>query len=391
MLLHRFAPPQACALDLCGGKGGDLLKFKKAAVRALVLADHASQSVKDAVQRYNEQTPLPFPATFVCADCHSVRLSSALPADLLFDFVSCQFALHYSFESEARAKTFAANIAERLRPGGTFVATFPSAEVLQAKLRASVDAQRQKASARRAQGDSNHNPPLRLEFGNNFYSVKFTSPCPLVEQQSAASAATDATAAAASSSSSLPPLPPLPASPFGVQYSFDLEDAISDCPEYLVSLPTLQSLLSPYDCELIYDRGLHAFFLDHCSDPEYGRLLRQMKVLGAEPYDRPLTAAEWEAIGVYRAVAFRRRMPGEVPGSYRDCSTAAAPALAGRSHAVDPSDPRAQRSRAEDEQRQHQGPLSKVSIKDIIVIHTPTQTATAGAAAAAASADTLMS
>lgn len=89
VLIHRFAPPNAVALDLCCGKvrrnrhnqfggnehlavllrahsltlvspsvcvvslhqGGDLLKFKKANVRTYVGADHALQSIKDGMQR----------------------------------------------------------------------------------------------------------------------------------------------------------------------------------------------------------------------------------------------------------------------------------------------------------------------------------------------------
>ncbi len=72
VLIQRYACPAATALDLCCGKGGDLLKFKKANVRYYVGADHALQSIKDAMSRYNDVTPLPFKATFICADCHSV-------------------------------------------------------------------------------------------------------------------------------------------------------------------------------------------------------------------------------------------------------------------------------------------------------------------------------
>ena len=39
----------------------------------------------------------------------------------LFDIVSCQFALHYSFESEAQAECMVRNAAECLRPGGFFI------------------------------------------------------------------------------------------------------------------------------------------------------------------------------------------------------------------------------------------------------------------------------
>ena len=375
VLIHRFACNSAVALDLCCGKGGDLLKFKKANVKYLVGADHAMQSIKDAVQRsarrqirlnasheklralatesaltrsplmsavrrYNEVTPLPFPATFICADCHSARLSPALPPSLQFDLVSCQFALHYSFESESRARMFAMNIGERLRPGGTFVATFPNADVLQKRLKQAIEQQRARAASRAATAAASSaagaaapfTPPLRLEFGNSVYKVKFTTPCSLIQNLEGDSAAAEAMAAAASAAastaagvssaaspavatpsslpSSSPLLPPLPASPFGVQYSFDLTDAISDCPEYMVHLPTLCSLLAAYDMEMVLCSSLHQFFIDHAQHDEYGRLLKQMKVLGNE-YERPPTSDEWEVLSQHthidRALASGRR------------------------------------------------------------------------------------
>lgn len=45
----------------------------------------------------------------------------------MFDFVSCQFALHYSFETEARARGLLLNISERLKPHGYFICTVPNA------------------------------------------------------------------------------------------------------------------------------------------------------------------------------------------------------------------------------------------------------------------------
>ena len=44
-----------------------------------------------------------------------------------FDLVSCQFSLHYSFETEARARHYIGNLSKRLKPGGYFVGTIPNA------------------------------------------------------------------------------------------------------------------------------------------------------------------------------------------------------------------------------------------------------------------------
>lgn len=45
-----------------------------------------------------------------------------------------QFALHYSWSTEARARRALANVSALLRPGGTFIGTMPDADVIINKL-----------------------------------------------------------------------------------------------------------------------------------------------------------------------------------------------------------------------------------------------------------------
>ena len=40
---------------------------------------------------------------------------------------SCQFALHYAFESAEQAEKMLQNACERLKPGGYFIGTMPCA------------------------------------------------------------------------------------------------------------------------------------------------------------------------------------------------------------------------------------------------------------------------
>jgi mRNA (guanine-N7-)-methyltransferase len=46
-----------------------------------------------------------------------------------------QFALHYSWSTEARARQALANVSALLRPGGTFIGTMPDANVIIKRLR----------------------------------------------------------------------------------------------------------------------------------------------------------------------------------------------------------------------------------------------------------------
>jgi mRNA (guanine-N7-)-methyltransferase len=70
----------------------------------------------------------PFKADFLVADAGAECLANNYePRDREFDLASCQFALHYSFESEERAWRFLKNATERIRPGGYFIGTLPDA------------------------------------------------------------------------------------------------------------------------------------------------------------------------------------------------------------------------------------------------------------------------
>ena len=116
-------------LVVCALQGGDLKKYASAGIGHYVCADHASGSVRDAVDRYNG-SHCDFPAQFIAADCHRVLLSRSYAPQCWFDLVSCQFALHYSFETRDTASQFMWNVAERLLPGGHFIATLPDSQRL---------------------------------------------------------------------------------------------------------------------------------------------------------------------------------------------------------------------------------------------------------------------
>lgn len=47
-----------------------------------------------------------------------------------FDLVSCQFAAHYAWSSEASVRALLSNVATALSPGGYFIGTIPDANVM---------------------------------------------------------------------------------------------------------------------------------------------------------------------------------------------------------------------------------------------------------------------
>ena len=53
--IYRYARPGACVLDLCCGKGGDIMKYEHAKVTRYVGIDIAAQSINDLISRWNDR------------------------------------------------------------------------------------------------------------------------------------------------------------------------------------------------------------------------------------------------------------------------------------------------------------------------------------------------
>lgn len=258
-------------LDLCCGKGGDLRKWDKAGVRHVVGVDIATESLREFISRYRSQNPpgstarprIRFSADIYAADLGSVRFWEIWPAALTFDVVSCQFAIHYSFESEERARTMMRNAAERLKPGGCFFGTTLDDAVLMRKLKAAGGAR---------------------SFGNDFYRIEFNSLGPFTN-------------------------------PYGIQYNFQLDEAVDPCPEFLVPLETFRHLGHEFGLDLILAQNLHEYFYQNVQLPEFSRLLQQMGTLPADGSSIP--AEQWEICYLYRVFVFKKR--GGVPGQRLGC------------------------------------------------------------------------
>lgn len=294
---------EVTVLDLCCGKGGDLLKWKVGGIDYLVCADIAETSVQQCEKRYNDmwnrsqyerRQQKQFKAEFISADCTKVRLKDHYKKkDISFDLVSCQFSFHYCFESLPQVDQMLQNISECLRSGGYFIGTTPDACQIVSKLQKSEN----------------------LSFGNNVYSVTFQNKTEF----------------------------PL----FGATYNFHLEGVV-DCPEFLVYFPLLEKLAERYQLKLVYCERFDKFYnevmqkdSEKSNHYDSGRqLLGRMQALESYPaFDasglmsndekdyihakekvesiekasgRPervgtLSQAEWEAICLYVVFVFEKR------------------------------------------------------------------------------------
>lgn len=257
-LIHLHTRPGASVLDLCCGKGGDLIKWTRARCSHYVGCDVARVSVEEAANRWNKMRDPPFRPVLLVGDCFGVRLIKHIPQSRTFDIVSCQFAIHYAFESEQRVRNLLHNVSDRLTPGGYFVGTTVDANVLIRKIRS-------------VEGLEISSSVYRVRFDEQFANKRFPR-----------------------------------GNPYGIRYHFTLDQSVEDCPEYLVHFPSFVELAKEFDLELMLLCNFHDFFIEFASDdyPDFRKALFHMNVLdesGTMPPD------EWDAIYLYTAFAFRKR------------------------------------------------------------------------------------
>ncbi|KAK6623251.1 hypothetical protein RUM43_009103 [Polyplax serrata] len=109
-------------LDMCCGKGGDIIKWIKTNARHLICADIAERSLELCKERLEHLT--------------KVRLCTLYEdPSIKFDVVSSQFSFHYSFESLPQVECMLQNASERLKPGGIFIGTIPNSNEIVKRLR----------------------------------------------------------------------------------------------------------------------------------------------------------------------------------------------------------------------------------------------------------------
>lgn len=275
-------------LDMCCGKGGDLLKWDKGGITHLICTDIADVSVEQCQQRYSsmldrtdQKFGKKFTAEFFSCDSTLVRLREKYKdPSMKLNLVSCQFAFHYCFESLTQAECMVRNAAECLLPGGYFIATIPDAyEIMK----------RQRETGKKS-------------FGNDVYNIDFV--CDIER-------------------------PPL----FGAKYKFHLEDVV-DCPEFLVHFPTLVKLCRKNGLKLELKQGFADYYLKSIDKGK--TLLSRMQALETYPpyrqndlvastddeylhaknyigtnYGRlknigTLSKSEWEATTLYLVCAFKK-------------------------------------------------------------------------------------
>lgn len=258
MLIHQYARPGDIALDLGCGKGGDLLKWNRSKVAGFIGIDIAEVSIQQAMER-SKSSRLGFWAKFIVGDPFEKPIEEVLQSEIFpVDVVSCQFCLHYSFESESRARMLLSNVSRILRVGCYFIGTIPNSEVIIKHIR--------------------RLEPNTKKWGNSIYSVEFERD---------------------------PPRDGNFNPPFGHKYTFFLEDAVGNVPEYVVPFEAFRTLCEEYDLVLEYKKPFLKFFEEQQEDRFAMDQARRMKVLKANGQPG-IEGDEREACGFYTVFAFKK-------------------------------------------------------------------------------------
>nr|XP_023028940.1 mRNA cap guanine-N7 methyltransferase [Leptinotarsa decemlineata] len=224
-------------LDMCCGKGGDLLKWKKGNITHLICADIASVSLDQCRDRYEDMKQRGsrdrsggsvYTIEYIPGDCTRVRLREKFSdPSMKLDLVSCQFSFHYCFESLPQAECMLRNASECLQPGGFFIGTMPDAYDLITRAR---------------KNGSN-------TFGNEVYEVTLDFDTDKPEL-------------------------------FGAKYHFHL-DGVVNCPEFLVHFPTLVKLAKKFGLKFVRREKFHEFFERMKNEGRY--LMNTMRALETFP------------------------------------------------------------------------------------------------------------
>lgn len=243
VLIQNYTPQHATVLDICGGKGGDLRKFHD--IESYVLVDNAERSVDDAKIRFIN-SKFKFAAQFIHADCHQPDiLKSLIPADIEFDLVSCQFALHYSFESEESARGLLSNISNNLKKGSHFIGTVVDGDYVMKNMRETS------------------------EFGNTLFRCQGEGDWSDMK-----------------------------ADAFGIKYNFTLKGAVENVPEFIVHFPMFEKIALGYGLKLVYKSNFHTFYAEHVVS--HAGLLKKMGIDVGQVF----CPDQWKVALLYTAFAF---------------------------------------------------------------------------------------
>ncbi|KAI1396906.1 guanine-N(7)-methyltransferase [Hypoxylon fuscum] len=337
-------------LDIGCGKGGDLGKWQQAPqrVQLYVGLDPADVSIDQAKERYRSMAHRGgggggrgggrggsgggggggrgghrggrhqhhlFDARFFVKDCYGESVGDI---DIIrqvgfdhspmgrsgFDIVSMMFCMHYAFESEDKARTMLQNVSGALKKGGRFIGCIPNSDVIGDRVvkfnewlagekkrealqgkdssfkeekEEGEEEEEEEERKEREEGEEEGEVEKTAEWGNDLYRVRFPGKTP--------------------DDGIFRP-------PFGWKYSFFLDEAVEEVPEYVVPWPAFRAIAEDYNLELQYHQKFDDIWEAEKDDPILGPLSERMGVRERGRGSLLVTPEEMEVAGFYLAFCF---------------------------------------------------------------------------------------
>ncbi|KAI1101756.1 guanine-N(7)-methyltransferase [Jackrogersella minutella] len=320
---------QLLVLDIGCGKGGDLGKWQQAPqkVALYVGLDPADVSIDQARERYRNMSHRGgsggrggrgghrggrhqqhlFDARFFAKDCYGESIGDIEvvqqvgfdPAPMGrsgFDIVSMMFCMHYAFESEDKARMMLQNVSSALKKGGRFIGCIPNSDVIGERVirfnewlskkqkeegtkeKAPVSPKAKEDGEEKEEGEEEEGEVEETaEWGNDLYRVRFPGQTP--------------------ADGIFRP-------PFGWKYSFFLDEAVEEVPEYVVPWPAFRAIAEDYNLELQYHQKFDEIWEAEKDDPTLGPLSERMGVRGRGRGPLLVSPEEMEVAGFYLAFCF---------------------------------------------------------------------------------------
>ncbi|KAI1177027.1 mRNA capping enzyme [Nemania sp. FL0916] len=305
-------------LDIGCGKGGDLGKWQQAPqrVQLYVGLDPADVSIDQAKDRYRSlgsqggrggrggrgarggyrggRPQHLFDARFFVKDCYGESLSDV---DIVrqvgfdpspmgrsgFDIVSMMFCMHYAFETEEKARMMLQNVSSALKKGGRFIGCIPNSDVISDR----VTKFNERIATKKETTPDGGEPPSgdkeegeaeeTAEWGNELYRVRFPGKTP--------------------EDGIFRP-------PFGWKYSFFLDEAVEEVPEYVVPWEAFRAIAEDYNLELQYHQSFKEIWELEKDDHVLGPLSERMGVRGRARGELLVSPEEMEVANFYVAFCF---------------------------------------------------------------------------------------
>ncbi|KAG4221621.1 hypothetical protein PC116_g29903 [Phytophthora cactorum] len=198
--------------------------------------------------------------------------------------------MHYAFESEEKARMMLQNVSGALKKGGRFIGCIPNSDVIGDRVVKFNEwfAKKKKGEvAGNKDGDSKDDKEDKeeeegeveetAEWGNDLYRVRFPGKTP--------------------EDGIFRP-------PFGWKYSFFLDEAVEEVPEYVVPWPAFRAIAEDYNLELQYHQKFDEVWEAEKDDPILGPLSERMGVRERGRGPLLVTPEEMEVASFYLAFCF---------------------------------------------------------------------------------------